>query len=85
MTGFELQVSGVGGDRSTKCATTTAIPSVINRSLKVNRLNRYSLRCFLNGPTPASFFVYFWSFQTNIFTMSIQYMVLGFEPTIFGR
>ena len=41
---------------------------------------------------PGLFFVYFWSFQTNtitIFTtntcekMSIQYMVLEFEPTTF--
>ena len=25
MTGFELWISGVGGDRSTKCATNTAL------------------------------------------------------------
>ena len=45
------------------------------------------------GPTPASFLVYFRSFQTNntIFTtmnvknvMSIQYPAPGFEPTTFG-
>ena len=48
---------------------------------------------FLNGPTQASFIIYFQSFQTDIiaiFTtnicekMFIQYMVLGFEPTTFG-
>ena len=50
--------------------------------------------CFFlkNGPTPASFIIYFWSFQTTIITiftgnkfekMSIQYTVLGVEPTTF--
>ena len=47
---------------------------------------------FLNGPTPASFIVYFWSFQTNIstiFTSNIcekmsMNTVSGFEPTTFG-
>ena len=48
---------------------------------------------YKNGPTPASFIVYFRSFQTNIITifttnicekMSIQYTVLGFEPMTFG-
>ena len=46
-----------------------------------------------NGPTPASFGIYFWSLQANIITIfttnisekiSIQYMVPGFEPTTFG-
>ena len=52
-------------------------------------------RIFLkkNGLTPASFFVYFRYNQTNIITifttiicnkMSIQYTVLGFEPTTVG-
>ena len=44
-----------------------------------------------SGPIPASFCVYFRSFQTNITIfstnicekMSIQYTVLGFEPTTF--
>ena len=47
---------------------------------------------FKKWANPGLFFVYFWSFQTNItiFTtnicekMSIQYTVLGFEPTTFG-
>ena len=46
-----------------------------------------------NGPTPASFIVYFRSFLTisiTIFTinmckkMSVQYMLLGIKPTTFG-
>ena len=49
-------------------------------------------KLFKNGPTLATFIVYFWSFQTNIITifttnvcekMSIHYAVLGFEPTTF--
>ena len=49
---------------------------------------------FKNGPNPASFIIYFWSFQTNIITifttnicekMSIQYTVPGFEPMTFGK
>ena len=47
---------------------------------------------YKNRPTPASFLVYFWSFQTNIITifttnicekMSIHFTVPGFEPTAF--
>ena len=48
--------------------------------------------CFLKGPTPASFSFIFGLFKQTlqIFTtnicekMSIQYTVLGFEPTTFG-
>ena len=47
---------------------------------------------FKNGPTPASFLFIFGLLQANIITifttnirekMSIQYTVLGFEPTTF--
>ena len=48
---------------------------------------------FKKWDNPGLFFVYFWSFQSNIITifttnicgkMCLQYTVLGFEPTTFG-
>ena len=56
-------------------------------------LDDEAIAIFNNGPTPASFIVYFKSFQQNINTifttnkrekMSIQYTVPGFEPITFG-
>ena len=55
-----------------------------------NSFKVYIIIIFFKWDKPGLFFVYFGSFQTNINTilqqinvknvMSIQYMVLGFEP-----
>ena len=35
MTGFELQTSGIGSDRSTNCATTTVLSLIVALKLQV--------------------------------------------------
>ena len=78
------------------CVSNNSIEKGNKRRMGRTKLIEYFfqlLQSFLNGPTPASFIVYFWSFQTNIITifttiiceqMSIQYTVLGFEHMTFG-
>ena len=57
--------------------------------MKKHMANCFYNLFFLNEPTPASFVIYFWCFQSNIITnftasvcqkMFIQYTVPGFEP-----
>ena len=58
------------------CVSNNSIEKGNKRRMGRTKLIEYFfqlLQSFLNGPTPASFIVYFWSFQTNItiFTTNI--------------
>ena len=39
---------------------------------ELNRSLHFDKEMFLNGQTPASFIVYFWSLQTNIITIFVH-------------
>ena len=43
------------------------------------------LNFFKNGPTPASFIVYFWSFQTNIITIFTTNICENVHPVYGAR
>ena len=78
--------------RSSSSSWRSPILSSIRRRRRPPRPSRRNCRLkgmsFLNGPTTASFIVYFWYFQTNtktIFTTNIceKMSNQGFEPTTF--